>query len=59
MFDKAINACFTLMEEKKVILKQKVVSNENQRKVDEIEQMITKEITEKEFEKNKTVIGEF
>ena len=74
MFEKSINACFrkirvkekvklsvidTLMEEKKVILKQKVVSNENQRKVEEIEQIITKEISEKEFERIKTVIGEF
>ena len=51
MFDKSINACFqkirvkdnvnksvidSLMEEKKVILKQKVVSTENQKKIEEI-----------------------
>ena len=73
MFDKSINACFqkirvkdnvnksvidSLMEEKKVILKQKVVSTENQKKIEEIEQRITKEISESEFEKIKNVIGE-
>ena len=72
--DKSIHACFkkirvnqktkrskidTLMDEKSLILKQKIVTEENKRKVEEIEQNIIKEISEKEFEKLKTVIGEF
>ena len=74
IFDKSIHACFrkirvkekpkrskidSLMEEKSQILKQKVITEENKIKVEEIEQHITQEISEKVFEKLKTVIGEF
>ena len=47
------------MDKKSLIFKQKIVTEENKREIEEIEQNITKEISEKEFEKLKTVIGEF
>ena len=47
------------MEEKSLILKQKVVTEDNKMKVEEIEQHITQEISEKEFEQLKTVVAEF
>ena len=74
MLDKSINACFrkirvkekfnktnidTLMEEKKMILKQNKLSIEDEKKVEEIEKLITHEIAEKEFNKLKEVVGDF
>ena len=65
-FDKAIYACFrkirvkekvkmslidNLMQEKTWILKKKNISEENERRVEDIEQLITNEIAEKEFGK--------
>ena len=46
------------MEEKSQILQQKVVTEENKMKIEEIEQHIRKEIYEKEFQQLKTVVGE-
>ena len=74
MLDKSINACFRklrvkervvkssidmLMAEKKVILKQKKLSKEDEKKINEIETSITNEIAEKEYQKLSKVIGKF
>ena len=71
--DKAINACFRkirvkekvklstidrLMEDKKLILKGKDMSEEKEERIDRIEALITNEIAELEFEKLRTVIGD-
>ena len=73
MLDKSINACFrkirvkervdksnidTLMAEKKVILKQKKLSREDENKIDEIGTLITHEIAEKEYTKLSKVLGD-
>ena len=74
MLDKSINACFRkirvkekddksnidkLMDEKKVIMKQKTISKQDVQKVEEIEKSITNETAEKEFQKLNKIIGDF
>ena len=66
MLDKSINACFrkitvkekvnktnidTIMDEKKMIMKQNKLSIEDEKKVDKTEKLITDEMAEKELDK--------